>query len=42
MWYFSWMLGVGFAASLAIINVMWLEINVMSDEADDVQQDNND
>lgn len=32
MWYFSWMLGVGFAASLAIINVMWLEINVMSDD----------
>ena len=42
MWYFSWMLGVGFAASLAIINVMWLEINVMSDVADDVQQDKND
>ncbi len=41
MWYFAWMLGVGFAASLAIINVMWLEINVMSDEADDLQQDEN-
>jgi len=42
MWYFAWMLGVGFAASLAIINVMWLEINVMSDEADEIaaQKDN--
>jgi len=32
MWYFTWILGVLLAASLAIINVMWLEINVMSDE----------
>ncbi|HHL19145.1 MAG TPA: cytochrome bd-I oxidase subunit CydX [Thiothrix sp.] len=44
MWYFAWMLGVGFAASLAVINVMWLEINVMSKEADEIemQQDSND
>ena len=25
MWYFAWILGVGFAASFAIINAMWLE-----------------
>lgn len=25
MWYFTWILGVGFAASFAIINAMWLE-----------------
>jgi len=25
MWYFSWILGVGVALSLGIINVMWLE-----------------
>lgn len=25
MWYFSWILGVLFACSLGIINVMWLE-----------------
>ncbi len=25
MWYFSWILGVGLALSLGIINVMWLE-----------------
>lgn len=25
MWYFTWVLGVGFAAAFAIINAMWLE-----------------
>jgi cyd operon protein YbgT len=25
MWYFTWILGVGFAASFAVINAMWLE-----------------
>jgi cyd operon protein YbgT len=25
MWYFAWMLGVGFAVSLAIMNAMWGE-----------------
>ncbi len=25
MWYFSWVLGVGFAVSFSIINAMWLE-----------------
>ncbi|POZ52021.1 cytochrome bd-I oxidase subunit CydX [Methylovulum psychrotolerans] len=25
MWYFTWILGVGFAAAFAIINAMWLE-----------------
>lgn len=25
MWYFTWILGVLFACSLSIINVMWLE-----------------
>jgi cyd operon protein YbgT len=23
MWYFAWMLGVGFAVLLAILNAMW-------------------
>ncbi len=35
MWYFTWLLGVLLAASLAIINVMWLEINMASDESED-------
>jgi cytochrome bd-I ubiquinol oxidase subunit X len=26
MWYFSWVLGLGFACTLAVLNAMWLEI----------------
>ena len=26
MWYFSWILGLGLAASFAILNGMWFEI----------------
>ena len=26
MWYFSWVLGLGFACAFAILNAMWLEI----------------
>lgn len=25
MWYFSWVLGLGFAVALAVLNAMWLE-----------------
>ncbi|HCY64162.1 MAG TPA: cytochrome bd-I oxidase subunit CydX [Oxalobacteraceae bacterium] len=25
MWYFAWMLGIGFAVLLAIVNAMWGE-----------------
>ncbi|HEC05129.1 MAG TPA: cytochrome bd-I oxidase subunit CydX [Thiothrix sp.] len=38
MWYFAWILGVLLASSMAIINVMWLEINVMSDEAEEMEK----
>lgn len=27
MWYFAWILGVGLACALAIINALWLEVN---------------
>ncbi|MDC8760117.1 cytochrome bd-I oxidase subunit CydX [Janthinobacterium fluminis] len=27
MWYFTWILGIGVAVALAVINVMWLESN---------------
>jgi cyd operon protein YbgT len=27
MWYFSWMLGLGFAVALAVLNALWLELN---------------
>ena len=26
MWYFSWLLGLGFACAFAILNAIWLEI----------------
>ena len=26
MWYFTWVLGSGFACAFAILNAMWLEI----------------
>lgn len=35
MWYFTWLLGVLLASSVAIINVMWLELNVMDDDDDE-------
>ncbi|WP_114649440.1 cytochrome bd-I oxidase subunit CydX [Pseudothauera hydrothermalis] len=25
MWYFTWMLGIGFAVLLAILDVLWME-----------------
>ena len=25
MWYFSWLLGLGFAITLSVLNAMWLE-----------------
>lgn len=27
MWYFSWVLGLGLAATFGILNAMWYEIN---------------
>jgi cyd operon protein YbgT len=35
MWYFTWLLGILLASSVAIINVMWLELNVMDDDDDE-------
>ena len=31
MWYFSWVLGLGFAVTLAVLNAMWLELRDPSD-----------
>lgn len=33
MWYFAWVLGVGFAVLLAILNAMWGEMEESRDEA---------
>ena len=27
MWYFSWVLGVGFAAAFAVLKALWFEIH---------------
>jgi cyd operon protein YbgT len=27
MWYFSWILGVGFAIAFTILNAMWFELH---------------
>jgi cyd operon protein YbgT len=35
MWYFTWILGIGFALSAAIINVMWLEANYAFGQRDE-------
>ena len=32
MWYFTWILGIGFACAFGIINVMWLEASYFSGE----------
>jgi cyd operon protein YbgT len=35
MWYFTWILGVGFAGVFAILNAMWLEFH-MDDKANEI------
>ncbi|PZQ19205.1 MAG: cytochrome bd-I oxidase subunit CydX [Ancylobacter novellus] len=27
MWYFAWILGLGFASAFAVLNAMWLELH---------------
>ena len=37
MWYFTWILGIGVAVAMAIINVMWLEANYAFGQRDEAQ-----
>jgi cyd operon protein YbgT len=37
MWYFTWILGIGVALALAIINVMWLEASYTFGELDEAR-----
>lgn len=37
MWYFSWILGVGFAVLLAILNAMWGENELARKESGDAE-----
>lgn len=34
MWYFTWILGVLLACSFGVINVMWLEAEMSTEERD--------
>jgi len=34
MWYFTWMLGIGFAVLFAIVNALWLEAQENQQEDD--------
>jgi cyd operon protein YbgT len=35
MWYFCWILGIGFAVLLAVVNALWLEAQDSRDAAGD-------
>ncbi|WP_091935848.1 cytochrome bd-I oxidase subunit CydX [Propionivibrio dicarboxylicus] len=35
MWYFTWMLGLGFAVLFAIVNALWLESQEQRDRTGD-------
>ncbi len=35
MWYFAWMLGLGLACAFAILNALWLELDVVADRQGD-------
>jgi len=32
MWYFAWVLGLGFAALLGVLNAMWLEHEIETEK----------
>ncbi len=38
MWYFAWILGVGLAVSLGILNGMWFEMNHGADESQEGEE----
>ncbi len=35
MWYFAWVLGLGLAASVGVLNALWYELRVLRDEPAD-------
>lgn len=32
MWYFAWILGLGLAASVGILNALWYELRTVRDD----------
>lgn len=35
MWYFAWILGLGLAASVGILNALWYELRTVREERPD-------
>ena len=35
MWYFAWILGLGLAATVGILNALWYELRVLRDQPSD-------
>ncbi|EKF74922.1 cyd operon protein YbgT [Alcanivorax hongdengensis A-11-3] len=35
MWYFTWVLGLGLACSVGILNAMWLEFRISETEREE-------
>ncbi len=33
MWYFAWMLGLGLAATLGVLNALWYELRTVREDA---------
>jgi cyd operon protein YbgT len=34
MWYFSWVLGLGLAATVGILNAMWYELRLVREQGE--------
>lgn len=35
MWYFAWILGLGLAATVGILNALWYELRTVREKPDD-------
>lgn len=35
MWYFSWILGLGLAATVGILNALWYELRVLREQPEE-------
>ncbi len=35
MWYFSWVLGLGLAATVGILNALWYELRIVREAPDE-------
>lgn len=35
MWYFSWVLGLGLAASVGVLNALWYELRTVREDTEE-------